>query len=112
MMRLIDETETVPFSAYEQVVWERDLAMHQLEEYGIGFGEIFDHDKCVLIEEAIKKQEYQKPYKDSIGIDSEGNDVYVSAYCPICKHEFEIGQDDWMNYCPKCGQKLDWSEVE
>lgn len=34
------------------------------------------------------------------------------AYCPNCgKFEFEDGTTTWMyNYCPECGQKLDWSE--
>lgn len=27
-------------------------------------------------------------------------------YCPICRHYFEDGEAH--NYCPNCGQKLDW----
>ena len=27
-------------------------------------------------------------------------------YCPICRHYFEDGEVH--NYCPRCGQKLDW----
>lgn len=36
------------------------------------------------------------------------------AKCPTCGHDdFEYGMDNWgCNHCPKCGQALDWSDVE
>lgn len=38
--------EVVPFSAYKQAVWERDLAIQQLREaYGVGLGESIQHCK-------------------------------------------------------------------
>lgn len=36
---MMNKPETVSFAVYEQVVWERDLAIHQLSEYGISLGE-------------------------------------------------------------------------
>lgn len=34
------------------------------------------------------------------------------AECPNCGHEFEFDTPEWeANYCPACGQALDW-EVE
>ena len=31
--------DAVTVQAYEQVVWERDIAIQQLREYGVSFGE-------------------------------------------------------------------------
>ena len=31
-----------------------------------------------------------------------------SFNCPICRYYFEDGEIH--NYCPKCGQKLEWSD--
>ena len=35
--------------------------------------------------------------------------------CPNCKNQHSTninGKVWWFNYCPQCGQHLDWSEVE
>ncbi|MBQ8637122.1 MAG: hypothetical protein IJ423_05545 [Clostridia bacterium] len=54
---------------------------------------------------AIRKQMPVKP-------DYEGD--YDYAKCPACGHDdFEYGVNNWgCNHCPKCGQALDWSDVE
>ena len=51
--------------------------------------------------QALKKQIPAEPIYERIG-------VYAYAYCPSCK--FERAWRD-RNYCPRCGQKLDFSEV-
>lgn len=41
-----------------------------------------------------------------------GDPVVDMAECPNCEHEFEFDTPEWeANYCPACGQALDW-EVE
>lgn len=41
-----------------------------------------------------------------------GDPVVDVAECPNCGHEFEFDTPEWeANYCPACGQALDW-EVE
>lgn len=32
--------------------------------------------------------------------------VWITGNCPKCKQDVQLG----MNYCPKCGKALDWSE--
>lgn len=34
--------DAVPAGAYEQVAWERDLAVQQLKDYGVGLGQVKD----------------------------------------------------------------------
>lgn len=68
-----------------------------------------------LTEENERLKERDTPrkverYADSY--DEEGNLIYDMAVCPECHREFEIDYDEHCDYCPDCGQKLDWSEVE
>lgn len=61
--------------------------------------------------EALEKQIPKKP--DLIGdcYDDNGNLIYDAWICPCCRTEYELDYDDYK-FCPECGQKIDWSEVE
>ena len=60
------------------------------------------------IREALEKQRAQKVEYVADGY-YDGELVFDEAHCPRCGNSFEIDIDDWMTYCPDCGQKLDWS---
>lgn len=38
----LPSVDAVPAGAYEQVAWERDLAVQQLKDYGVGLGQAKD----------------------------------------------------------------------
>ncbi len=38
-------------------------------------------------------------------------DLDGGVYCPCCLHEFKENYDT-TNYCPNCGQAIDWSDTE
>lgn len=81
---------------YEQVVFERDIAISQLEEIGCSLGKKMDD-----IKEAIEKQKSKKV------IPTPDNDYY-SFKCPVCNKHYA-----WSirhTYCD-CGQKLDWNDL-
>lgn len=78
----------------EQIKWERDVAIAQLKEIGIGFGE-----KTDKVREAVAKQKAEKP----IFYDNCGNKT-VSARCPRCHEIFD--ESGLRKYCGFCGQKL------
>lgn len=64
------------------------------------------------IDIAIKALEKQLPKKPNIfgdGCDDDGKIIYDMWQCPCCAEDYELDYDDYI-YCPKCGQKLDWSE--
>lgn len=85
--------KNVRLGAYKQCLWERDIAISQLESYGIGFGEKVDVKKAVYGE-----------WKNDSG--------YDDWYCSECG--FEINYDgeypteyDNFKYCGCCGAKMD-----
>ena len=74
---------------YDQVAWERDLAMMQLEEHGIPFG-------CKADVHAVI---HGKWYLHADG----------SATCNRCNttQKYVWDLDHWQNYCGHCGAKMD-----
>lgn len=59
--------------------------------------------------EALEKQLPKKPDFEGEGCDQEGNLIYDTWICPNCEEYYEVDYDDY-DYCPNCGQRIDWSE--
>lgn len=76
--------------AIEQIRWERDVAISQLEELGLGLGQKVDH-----VKEAIEKSISMKPNE------VEGIYEITKLVCPRC------GNDLLGEYCCECGQRID-----
>lgn len=55
--------------------------------------------------------EGRAPYLKGDGRASDGNIIYDTWYCPNCNAMYELEYDDY-DYCPKCGQKIDWEGIE
>ena len=60
--------------------------------------------------EAVEKQNSKNPDYEGDGY-SNGQLVYDTWICPCCGHHYEVDYDDY-DYCPKCGQHIDWSDEE
>ena len=71
-----------------------------------------EFEACLqLCEEAIERCMIAKsPDYEGDGYDEDGNLIYDTAYCPNCRHMFEVDYDI-VSHCPDCGQKLDWSDI-
>ena len=67
-------------------------------------------DACKLAIEALEKQIPKKPDFEGDGF-WDGKLVYDTWICPCCEKHYEVDYDDY-DYCPNCGQALDWSEEE
>ena len=40
------------------------------------------------------------------------DEYYVTGHCLVCGNEFNISKNNRPNYCPHCGQKIDWGEKD
>ena len=59
---------------------------------------------------AVEKQTARRPDYEGDGY-ANGHLVYDTWICPCCGKHYEVDYDNY-NYCPDCGQKLDWSDEE
>lgn len=56
---------------------------------------------------ALEKQIPKKPYFEGDGY-ADGQFVYDTWICPNCEKRYEVDCDNY-DYCPDCGQAIDWS---
>lgn len=63
------------------------------------------------IADALRKQIPQKPNYEGDGYDDNGNLIYDTWICPNCEDRYEVDYE-MHQYCPMCGQRIDWSEGE
>ena len=96
-MAFIDKepaADVVSKGLYEQIKWERDVALAQLEEYGVSLGEKADVMK-------VRHGRWVNTHSDS-----------EFAQCSLCKYPVYAA---WIwnltSYCPNCGAKMDVEEV-
>ena len=59
---------------------------------------------------ATEKQTAKKPDYEGDGY-SDGHLVYDTWICPCCGKHYEVDYDDY-DFCPACGQCIDWSDEE
>ncbi len=59
--------------------------------------------------EAKKKRIPERPNIWGDGHDDEGEPIYDMYDCPSCGKSYEIDYDK-SDYCPNCGQAIDWSD--
>lgn len=80
-------------SVLNQIRWERNIAIGQLNELGIGLGEKVNHVKELIERDRLKPPTVSNKYGDK----------GVALRCSNC---FEsIGSNYW-NFCPECGQRI------
>ena len=60
---------------------------------------------------ALEKQIPKKPTYDGDGYAPDGTFVWDEWLCPCCRSRYEIDYDEY-DFCPNCGQAIDWSEKE
>lgn len=59
--------------------------------------------ECDVLQELVDKSTPKKPIPLFIPM------VFLPYRCPVCKTLVNRKKEKF-DYCPKCGQKLDWSE--
>lgn len=61
--------------------------------------------------QALEKQIAKKPTYDGDGYAPDGTFVWDEWICPCCGTRYEVDYDE-HDFCPNCGQKIDWSDEE
>ena len=77
------------------------FALEQIQRY-LELGTV---EEC---REAVEKQRKKKPDFEGDGYDGAGNMIYDTWICPCCNKDYEVDYNKY-DYCPNCGQKLDFS---
>lgn len=74
--------------------------------------ELWEYKHIGTLEEvrtAVEKQKAKKPAYDGDGYAPDGTFVWDEWICPNCGHRYEIDYEE-HDYCPYCGQRIDWSD--
>lgn len=85
-LKLINTSRVHPFYNWEEMSEVRDIAI-----------------------QAIEKQIPKKPDYEADGYDDKGELIYDTWICPNCEKRYEVDCDSY-DYCPNCGQAIDWSD--
>ena len=62
-----------------------------------------------MIVQALEKQIPKKTIYEGDGYAPDGSFIFDIWICPRCCKRYEVDYDDY-DYCPNCGQKIDWSD--
>ena len=84
--------DVVSKAAYDQVVWERNLAKEQLKSIGKSLGE---------------KMDDVQPVKHGKNLDREIPSIFSCSVCGWHSWDTYCGDTSEYNYCPHCGAKMD-----
>ena len=92
-------------AVYGQVKWERDIAISQLEEIGVALGQKMEEFKTLKEKSVAKKQGNINDFDSHLKLSKAGflccSSINKDIRYPL------ISLSD-LDYCPRCGQKLDW----
>ena len=62
-----------------------------------------------IMQELVDKATLKKPNIWGDGYDDKGQLIYDMYDCPNCDKTYELDYEKY-DYCPKCGQAIDWSD--
>lgn len=69
------------------------------------------HKRKFTLKSLLESREKQTPKKPDLEGDGYGDDgvlIYDTWICPCCGKCYEIDYEEY-DYCPNCGQAIDWS---
>ena len=82
----------------------KELAKDLKEHIGCGIEVPLYDEELEVVVEALEKQIAKKPRINGVSDDAE----YMK--CPQCRLTTVLYSNMRPDYCPKCGQKLDWGD--
>ena len=106
MMKTSEERKIAIFSRSYMESMRKSLrdAIERLDDASVGsLWEEHKRDYC-------QKESPQQPTFDGDGYAPDGTAVWDEWICPCCGSRYEVDYDEY-DYCPNCGQRIDWAEV-
>lgn len=106
MMKTSEERKIAIFSRSYMESMRKSLrdAIERLDDASVG--SLWEEHK----REYCQKEIPQKPTFDGDGYAPDGTAVWDEWICPYCGSRYEVDYDEY-DYCPNCGQRIDWAEV-
>ena len=86
--------DVVSKAAYDQVVWERNMAEEQLKSIDKSIGEKM---------EDVQPVKHGQWVQDAVYVDETTGEPCLAWFCNQCGEPQMVG----TNYCPNCGAKMD-----
>ena len=112
--RLIEDNAYIPESVdKEAITYGNTICAKEHEQLAEWLEELKQYRTIGTPEEckaATEKQTAKKPDYEGDGY-SDGHLVYDTWICPCCGKHYEVDYDDY-DFCPACGQCIDWSDEE
>ncbi len=106
------ETAESAITAFEEIQKYRALGtVRQIEDFIADWRKYRELGNLEELREAVEKQRAKKPNIWGDGYDDKGNMIYDMYDCPNCGKSYELDYEQY-DYCPHCGQHIDWSEGE
>ena len=90
--------------AYDNCYFEKQKLEKELSDYK-------ELGNFTEVKKAVDKQNSKHPSYDGDGYAPDGTFIWNEWVCPRCGARYEVNYDDY-DYCPNCGQHIDWSEEE
>lgn len=87
-----------------------DLLNNTIKDNLISFDDT-EKKAVETLQELVDKAIPTKPSCWGDGYDSQGELIYDMYDCPCCGATYEIDYEKY-DHCPKCGQRIDWSDKE
>ena len=97
------------YAVCEKLGKYEDLEEQVVERLKEASYERFGNDGMGIAIQALEKQIPKKPTYEGDGYAPDGTFVWDEWLCPCCGKRYEVDYDDY-DFCPNCGQKLDWSD--
>lgn len=97
-----NKQETVSIGAYEQVLWERDVAIDQLKQLGYGFGEkinkLSDKQKIGELEDVVASLDckYYSFIDELCQIIFEGENTKIGRTITIDRIKEFVNYNEWL----------------
>ena len=85
--------------------------VNTLAKNSIEYGKARDDQDIDLIESIVKKEIPISPIRNGYWYDPDRSQVHVGWKCSNCGTKYRVYYADY-DYCPHCGQRIDWSNEE